>query len=332
MQTSFPVTYSTLEPAALSAWLGVTYGFTGNACSFILRGVGDTYLVSSGEARYILRIYRHALRTRQQVIRETSLLDLLRQHNVSVSYPVADLSGQLVNTLQAPEGPRFAVVFSFAEGRSFHIMNDQQLANLGHEVAAFHNVSSLLEKSEGDRVFDLETMLHEPLRRVRPYFASAAEDLEWLDKMIAGIYKKVDAVDTSGFSAGFIQFDLLPKNYHFDAQDKVTLFDFDFVGYGWLLLDIMTFWVHTELDVHVGRQTRAAGDKSFKTFIDAYRSVREIRDAELELIPYLSLGFWIFYMGFHESHDGFYGFVKEPGHLKVRMGLIRGLLEKVVVP
>ncbi|RYY57549.1 MAG: hypothetical protein EOO09_02125 [Chitinophagaceae bacterium] len=325
--SQFPVSYSTLAPEALAAWLEVAYGINGCECSFILRGVGDTYLVHNVASKYILRVYRHGLRTRAHVERETDLLDKLRESGVSVSFPLRDVDGKLINVLHAPEGDRLAVLFSFAEGRSFHLMSDEQLTSLGKEVATYHTISAREVPVAGDRVFTTETMLHEPLRRVRPYFASAPEDLRWLEESFAKIEAKINRTDTSAFGSGFIQFDLLPKNYHFDAGNRVTLFDFDFLGHGWLLLDLMTFWVHIQLDIHVGRQPKEEGERSFMVFVEAYRSVRPISDTELELIPWISLGFWIFYMGFHESHDGFYGFVKEPAHLKVRMGLIRGLLK-----
>lgn len=324
----FPVTYSTLNPDALSSWLDSMYGFKDSACNFILRGVGDTYLVGTGSSRYILRVYRHSLRTRAHVQRETDLLDLLRKNDVSVSWPVGNLQGSLINALPAPEGERFAVLFSFAEGRSFHLLNELQLADLGREVGKFHAVSAKSAPVTGDRLFDTDSMLHEPIARCRQYFAAAPEDLEWLEQSVTRIESMIRETDTSEFSFGFIQFDLLPKNFHFNEDNKVTLFDFDFVGYGWLLLDLMTFWTHLQLDIHFGRQTKEAGDQAFQTFLDAYRSVRPISDAEVKMIPQLSLCFWVFYMGFHESHDGFYGFVKEPGHLKMRMGLIRALVEK----
>ncbi|WP_298737949.1 hypothetical protein [uncultured Chitinophaga sp.] len=43
-----------------------------------------------------------------------------------------------------------------------------------------------------------------------------------------------------------------PRNFHFE-NDSITFFDFDIVGYGWLVNDIMTFWQHLELNVYTGR-------------------------------------------------------------------------------
>jgi Ser/Thr protein kinase RdoA (MazF antagonist) len=99
------------------------------------------------------------------------------------------------------------------------------------------------------------------------------------------------------------------------------------MGYGWLVNDVMTFWQQLCLDVHFGRMTQDAATNSYAVLIDAYRELRPLSDQELAAVPYLSLGWWMFYSGFHTTHDQFYTFI-EPSHLKLRFGLIRQLIEK----
>ena len=99
------------------------------------------------------------------------------------------------------------------------------------------------------------------------------------------------------------------------------------MGYGWLVYDITVFWQHLRLDVYTGRMTQAAADEAYATLIDAYTKHRQLSKEELEAVPYLTLGFWLFYMGFHTTHDQFYSFA-QPSHLKLLMSVLRSLVDK----
>jgi Ser/Thr protein kinase RdoA (MazF antagonist) len=68
-------------------------------------------------------------------------------------------------------------------------------------------------------------------------------------------------------------------------------------------------------------------DKAYSLFLHGYREVRSVSENELKAVPYLSLGFWLFYMGFHTTHDQFYPVI-QPAQLKLRTNLVRQLMEK----
>lgn len=162
----------------------------------------------------------------------------------------------------------------------------------------------------GERwTFDLDSTLFKPLERLKSAFATDQESYLWLQKAARQVETKIAQVNTSGFLIGYCHFDLLPKNMHFDG-DSVTLFDFDFMGYGWLVQDLVCFWQHLGLEVYAGRMTPPAFEEAYAIFLESYQSVHPISDQELALVPYLSLGFWLFYMGFHTTHDQFYGYIQ----------------------
>jgi len=326
MKPVFPTIYSTLSPAALATLVSEKYGIKNTQCKLLVRGVGDTYLVESPGHRFILRIYRSTHRGLPQVQAETTLLLALQQAHVSVSYPIADLSGQYIQQLNAAEGLRPAVLFSYAPGQPASILTDGQLISLGHEMARFHNVSASIRLNGERWNFDLSSMFFQPLITLKQAFADNPEDYAWLQQAAQKAANRLTQMDTAAFSSGYCHFDFLAKNFHFDG-DKITFFDFDFLGHGWLVNDVMTFWQHLCLDVHFGRMDQATADKAYAVFIKAYRDCRPISDRELAAVPYLSLGFWLFYGAFHTTHDQFYAFV-QPAHLKLRAGLIRRLMEK----
>jgi len=325
MKPVFPATYSTLCPTALSSVISEKYNFSDVQCTFLVRGVGDTYLVESSENRFILRVYRSSHRNLPQIQEEVELLLALKQADVSVSYPILDISGKAIQKFEAVEGERHAVLFSYAPGCALRMLNENQLRALGYEMARFHNVSSAIRLGGERWNFDLETTLFKPLEMLKAAFSEDPEGYAWLQEKARLVENKFSRRNTSGFSNGYCHFDFLPKNFHFE-DDLVTFFDFDFMGYGWLANDIMTFWQHLALDVYTGRMTQQAAHDAYTIFLDAYRAYRPVSEEELEVVPYLGLGFWLFYMGFHTTHDQFNVFI-QPSHLKWVTGFLRNMVE-----
>lgn len=326
MKSVFPATYSTLCPVALSALISVRYKLENVRCKFLVRGVGDTYMVEASGIQFILRVYRSTHRSLLHIIGEIKLLQALKEAKVSISYPITDSLGEAIQKLEAVEGERYAVLFSFAHGRVIRSLNENQLRVLGNEMARFHNISSTIKLEEERWNFDLDTTVFKPLAQLRSAFKENVEEYTWLCEMAYHVEKKMSQVNTSEFSKGYCHFDFLPKNFHFD-NDTVTFFDFDFMGYGWLVNDIMSFWQHLMLDVYTGRTTQQAADDSYRIFLEGYRLNRAIREQELAVIPYLSLGFWLFYMGFHTTHDQFSVF-SQPPHLNFYIGFLKHITEK----
>ncbi|NLR82326.1 phosphotransferase enzyme family protein [Chitinophaga eiseniae] len=324
MKPIFPATYSTLCPLALSSLLSEKYEIGRVQCKLLVRGVGDTYLVASSQNRFILRVYRTSHRSLPQIREEVALLLALKEAHVAVSYPISDISGQAILKLEAAEGERYAVLFSYAPGQAARQLNENQLRNLGHEMARFHNVSANIRLGGERWDFNLETTIFKPLAMLKSAFAEDAEGYAWLLEKADGIAEKLSPVHTAEFSRGYCHFDFLPKNFHFE-NDAVTFFDFDFMGYGWLVNDIMTFWQHLALDVYTGRMTQTAANDAYHIFLDGYRKYRSISKQELAAVPYLSPGFWLFYMGFHTTHDQFYAFT-QPAQVKSYVGFLRHLV------
>ncbi|HTF28195.1 MAG TPA: hypothetical protein VK625_05080 [Flavitalea sp.] len=71
--------------------------------------------------------------------------------------------------------------------------------------------------------------------------------------------------------------------------------------------------------------TQKAANDAYMIFLDGYREHRSISEQELAVIPYLSLGFWLFYMGFHTTHDQFYVFI-QPSQLKWYTGFLKHIV------
>jgi Ser/Thr protein kinase RdoA (MazF antagonist) len=92
----FPTQYSTLDASALGAYVGENYGFTDLSCRLLIRNVSDTYSLSAGHDRYILKIYRDAHRTLDEIRGEVELLELLKSKNIGVAAPIPDKAGNII--------------------------------------------------------------------------------------------------------------------------------------------------------------------------------------------------------------------------------------------
>jgi Ser/Thr protein kinase RdoA (MazF antagonist) len=298
-----------------------------NVCYNLLpAGVNDTYLVESDQGKYILRGYRPSHRSLLQIQEEVNLLLVLKQHDVSVSYPVPDLSRNFVQHIRESEINKHFVLFNYAPGFSVKLLNHEQLQNLGREMAKFHTVSSHMKVGGSRWCFDFDTTLSRPLELLKPYFADNMKDYSWLQESALRSQSVLSQFDISEFSKGYCHFDFLPKNFHFE-NDRITFFDFDFMGSGWLINDIMSFWQHLILDVYTKRMSLEEAKNSYAAFLISYYNNRPFSEAELQTVPYLSLGFWLFYMGFHTTHENFYRFL-QPEHLKPVIGFLRHLVQE----
>src|SRR6218665_3868766 len=113
----FPVEYSSLSANALLRLVIEKYSLSPTAgITFLKRGFNDTYLIKTDKNKYILRVYKHNWRSPQSIKSEIDLLNYLSKNDVPVSVPVIDRSGNYMQALQAPEGPRNAVLFTYASG------------------------------------------------------------------------------------------------------------------------------------------------------------------------------------------------------------------------
>lgn len=300
----FPAQYSTLAAEPLKDELSNSYGIPLTKCSLLVKNVSDTYVLEDEyEVKYIFKIYRKDYRSLSQIKGEAEMLDLLYHRGIPVAYPIADCSHEFIQSFQAAEGTRYGILFSYAIGVVVQTPDARQLKVIGNEIAAMHNVMADARLIHDRPIYDLETTVHRPLALLKNRFSELQEEyayLQYLQKRIEDYWARTD---TSGFSYGYCHYDLLAKNFHFDAQNNLTFFDFDWLGQGFLVNDLMTFQVQYFFLTNLNMIGKEDSIQNFKLFVKSYREVRYITNAELAAIPYLGLMFWIYALGFFEENS-----------------------------
>src|SRR5262249_52335003 len=112
-----PVLYSTFSGEAVKRLVLSQYDLDHSVeCVLFNRGLNDTYRVSTQAGQYALRLYRSRWRTQEAVTGEVRALLHLGSKGVPVAAPVARSDGELMTRIDAPEGPRWAVLFNWVSG------------------------------------------------------------------------------------------------------------------------------------------------------------------------------------------------------------------------
>jgi len=319
----FPVTDSTLSASHLALFLQEKYGFDeGTTCRIFRTGINHTYMVSEQEQRYVFRVYSYQWRTEVEIAEELRLLALLRENAVSVSYPIEDKNHRYIQPILAPEGLRYGVLFSFAEGRKIRNLNEDTCESIGTLMARMHQASLGLKLARVD--YTLQTLALLPYEYAQRHYADSLDEMQFVKKAGGYLEALFAQADTSQLRKGIVHLDLWYDNMNIADDRAITLFDFDFCGNGWLMLDVAYFAVQlfqTEPD-------KKRYEVKLAAFYRGYESIMPFSDEEKRLIPYAGLAVWLFYLGVQSQRfDNWSNIFLTENYLKHFMGLIYAWLD-----
>jgi Ser/Thr protein kinase RdoA (MazF antagonist) len=280
--SSFPVQRSLLSAPALAERVLVNYNLPAAPnCHFWSRSINDSYLVEAGGDKYMLRVSPAGWRTYEQVAAEVDLLNFLRQHRLPALRPIPQKAGAYIQTLPAPEGPRQAILFSFAPGAPASPPTERQSQLYGQALAQFHMVTEGYPTGRALLRFDPGDLVDEPLARLQPYLAGRPGTFEELQAIANRLKQTVETLPATTPYYGLCHGDVNNNNFRIDQEENWTLIDFEYAGYGPRVLDIANFSLLQVLPLDKSdqaQQTRAA-------FLEGYQAVRPLSELELQLLP-----------------------------------------------
>lgn len=313
--------YSTLSSGALQEIILSKYPLDNIIqCEYLYRGLNDNYFVRDSHTKYILRVYRHNWRDLKDIESEMELLDQLKSNGVSVSFPIPDKTGNIIQKIYAPEGLRYAVLFSYAKGNApLSEMTLNQSRNIGRELAKMHSLTINRRLKNNRCHLDINAMLHQSFYAIKPFIEDWEDDLKILEEIIKKLSSKFDDISIKDLSFGICHGDLYPSNYHFSVSDEVTLFDFDACCCSWFVQDIAAFCYTTTQYCKDDRKIN-------KAFIDGYQEIRKLNKTEIDLIPYFGAVNYIWVLGTQCSNfEIFCHFVRT----NIKRNIIRNLKKYV---
>jgi Ser/Thr protein kinase RdoA (MazF antagonist) len=296
-----PITHSVISSTALLPVIVENYEIgVGNVCRFLSNGLNDTYIIKSTTGTYILRVYKSRWRTESDIAFEVELLHHLKQKDIPVSVPIAKMDGDYWFEINAPEGKRFSVLFTFAEG-SFSESEETAIL-YGREVAKMHLAMDDFKPLNERFIIDLDHLLDQPMLSISNSLAHRQNDIKYLKSLSELLRKRVEDISDS-LSWGVCHGDLHGGNVYFCENGTVTHFDFDCGGYGWRAYDIAVFqWAKVR-----GKSKEQFENNFWNKYINSYCEHKEISEYEHQAIPLFVAIREIWLMGLHTGNSHIWG-------------------------
>lgn len=285
---TFPVHASILSEKELGEFAKERYGLNENSgCKLFRTGMNHTYFLSDNETKYVLRVYSHNWRSKSEIKEEIALLNLLNEHNLSVSFPIQDKNGDFIQEINAPEGIRYVVLFSYAKGGKIRFIDKESCFLIGSLMAKIHNLTS--NTTIARISYDKKLLLELPYERLKEFFSEELPELKFI-KEIGEFFQQTDFENAR---KGVVHMDIWYDNMAITNEKDITIYDFDFCGNGAQILDVGYFCkqlFHIETD-------KKEYELKMKYFLDGYQNIRLLLDSELSLIPKAGLAVFVFYLG-----------------------------------
>lgn len=288
---AFPVTESTLSAHHLGAFLQEKYSLSANTtCKLYRTGMNHLYQIADENTKFVFRAYTFNWRTKLDVSEELRLLLHLKELEIPVAYPIPDSNGKYIQEINAPEGTRYGVLFSFAEGKKTTKFTPQASYHLGVAMAKIHRATQDFELLR--ITYNSETLLTQSLSRTKSFFTNTSEEMDFIEKATGYLTIEYGKVDTAQVRNGALHLDIWFDNVHFNAENEVTIFDFDFCGNGWQCHDISYFLyqlysTNPDENEYIGKA---------ENFLQGYESIIKITHEEKRIMPFVCLGIMLFYI------------------------------------
>lgn len=288
----FPVSNSNLSPAHLGLFVQKHYFPEQSVeCRILKTGISDTYLITAPAKRYIFRVYSFQWRTPTEISEELRLLGYLRGNGIPVSYAIPDVANTLIHSFSAPEGERFGVLFSFAEGQKVLNFDSETHFRVGKLMAEMH---SLTRDFGLQRItYTEKELLIDSLEQLSRFLPDDTEEMQYMKSIREYLVAELQNADQSLLRKGAVHLDLWFDNMNVTPEGDITFFDFDFCGNGWLCLD-MAYYM---LQIHSTEKDDDEREHKTDRFMRGYESVTPVSAEEKRLIPMLGICLYFFYLG-----------------------------------
>lgn len=289
----FPVTHSTLsQHALLTQVLPLYLGKAADSCRLLVRGMNDTYLVQTPQEPYILRAYRHGWRTLPDIQDELELLRHLQRRGVRVAAPLDRTDGDLVTPVHAPEGTRYLALFTFAPG-ALRPLAPEAASSYGRAAAGLHREMKSFESDHHRYTLDLQHLLDDRVPRILPLLEHRPDDQAFVDRLWRFLRDHIQAI-APGLTWGQCHGDLNGGNSHIDDQGRLTFFDFDCEGPGWLAYDVAVFNWSVR-----GMPDQEYARRLWEAYLGAYLQENPLSHHDLAAIPFFVAARQLWLVGLH---------------------------------
>ena len=290
--SSFPVSSSILSTISIANYIQQQYNFsTAESCKLIKAGINHTYELTHLSGKYIFRVYSFNWRSKPEINEELKLVNHLRENGIPVSYPISDKNGDIIQELPAPEGNRFAVLFSYAQGEKLLNYSLETHEKVGEVMARIHQIT--LNYTLKRIAYNEDSLLIHPFPELRNFLPENSEEMAFMTSLQQQLLIEIRAADPATLRNGAVHLDIWFDNLNVNSNGEITIFDFDFCGNGWLCLDIAYYLMQLQV-IEINEERYIA---KLQSFLKGYESVTTINNEERKLLHTLGLSLYFFYLG-----------------------------------
>ncbi|CAD0218682.1 phosphotransferase [Chryseobacterium sp. D764] len=291
MTEKFPTINSTLSPNVLGKFIQRNYGLIDKTeCSIFRLAMNHLYIVHDDENKYVFRVYTHNWRTKLEIEEELRLLILLKEADRQVAFPIADQSNKFIQEIDAPEGKRLGVLFSYAKGIKTAKFSSQTSFLIGQALAKVHQSTENIELMRMS--YNVQNLLKNPVLKTKEFYSKNVAEIEFLETLSAFLMLKMENTDKQKMRYGAVHLDVWFDNLHIDDEKEITFFDFDFCGNGYLCFDISYFLFQLFTTNLNEEEYQVKAD----SFIKGYETVTKISSEEKKFLPYACLAIMTYYI------------------------------------
>jgi Ser/Thr protein kinase RdoA (MazF antagonist) len=319
---TFPVVASTVSAAELGKFISEKYELEQHfECKLFRTGVNHTYFLADENTKYVVRVYCYNWRTKIEIEEELSLLKLLKEHHLSVSTPIPDKSGNLIQEIVAPEGLRYVVLFTFAEGEKMRFMSNETCFEIGSKMAKIHNVTATKKINRVN--YNADVLLNKAYAKLNEFFSADLSEMSYLKQISQKIAKRFEESNLSENQKGIVHLDIWYDNLSVNKENEITIFDFDNCGNGSLILDVgyfckQLFFIEIDKNEY---------EIKVDSFLNGYKQERNLSDEELKLIPETGASIFVFYLGVQAQRFDWSNIFLTENYLKMFVGRIKNWLD-----
>lgn len=254
------------------------YGFSPfSEVQFLTSGLNDTYVVDTNAETFIYRIYRHDWRTKEAIMFELEALLHLHANNLPVSYPLKRIDDHYLCEINAPEGVRYGVLFSYTKGERPQInVDNAQL--LGTALGKLHNMTDTFQpQATRDFQLDLNHLVEVPKTFITPILRDylGEEAVDDFTRIIDNLQEKLSDKE---LEMGFCHGDFHNHNMHIH-NGRIEVFDFDCSGIGYRAYDVAVAWWNL---LHNYKNQEP---ECWDAFLEGYLTQRELSDDDMKSLP-----------------------------------------------
>lgn len=319
---TFPVIASILSQTELGKFINEKYQLENYSdCKLFRTGVNHTYFFTTPNTKYVVRVYCRNWRTKTEIQEELSLLNLLKSHHLSISTPIPDKNGNLIQEINAPEGLRYVALFTFAEGEKLRFMSKETCFAVGSIMAKIHNVTATKKINRIN--YNSDVLLYKAYEKLNVYFSEDLDEMLYLKQISSKIAKCFETTHLSEVQNGIVHLDIWYDNLSVNKENEITIFDFDNCGNGSLILDIgyfckQLFFIETDKNEY---------ETKVESFLNGYRKERSLSEQELDLIPEAGASIFVFYLGVQAQRFDWSNIFLTENYLKMFVGRIKNWLD-----